>query len=144
MKLFWLLFALMSLYLVLFIIRLSRMVEFGWISDFIWGRPQEAGFLRHLNPKYHWETLPCPGRRYRDYPAPSAHSLPGRTWRPQAGFRRWLSDVVRKLVGHGMVPWYVMKSDWCLTHNNPATGAKQKCMHYINYFHYYHYLLEQK
>jgi hypothetical protein len=37
-----------------------------------------------------------------------------------------------------------MKSDWCVTHNNPAKGAKQKCMHYINYFHYYHYLLEQK
>jgi hypothetical protein len=80
----WLLFALMSLFRFLFIIRLSRMVEFGWISGLIWARPQEAGSLRHPNPKYYWETLPCPGRRYRDYPAPSAHSLP---WRPQAGFR---------------------------------------------------------
>ncbi len=28
------------------------------------------------------------GRRYRDYSTPSAHSLLGRTWRLQAGFRR--------------------------------------------------------
>jgi hypothetical protein len=108
----WLLFALMSLFGLFTIICLSRMVEFGWISDFIWARPQEAGYLRHPNPKYHWKTLPCTGRRYRDYPAPSVHSLPGRIWRPQAGFRRWFSDVVRQLVGYGMVPWYVMKSDW--------------------------------
>jgi hypothetical protein len=24
---------------------------------------------------YHWTTLPCPCRRYQDYPAPSVHSL---------------------------------------------------------------------
>ncbi len=81
-----------------FIFLLSRMVEFGWISDSIWARPQEADSLRHPNPKYRWETLCCPGRRYRDYFAPSVHSLPGRTWRPQAGFRRWLYYVVCQLV----------------------------------------------
>jgi hypothetical protein len=33
--------------------------------------------------------------------------------------------------------------NWYDTHNNPAKGAKQKSMHYINYFHNYHYLLEK-
>ncbi len=99
------LFALFWLVVISFIVLLSRMVEFGWISDSIWAWPQGADSLlrlRNPNPKHHWETLCCPGKLYRDYSALSAHSLPGRTWRPQAGFRRWLYYVVCPCVGDGM------------------------------------------
>jgi hypothetical protein len=44
----------------------------------------------------------CHFRRYLDYSTLSVHSLPGHTWRQQAGFRRLLSDVVCPLVGNLM------------------------------------------
>jgi hypothetical protein len=142
----WQLFALFILIVISFLILLSRMVEFGWISDSIWARPQEANSLRHPNPKYHGKTLCCPGRRYWDYSSLSEHSLPWGTWRLQAGFRRWLYYVVCQLVGYGMVLchlWYVMKSDWCAAQSNLAKGAKQKITHYFTYVHYSHYLLKK-
>ncbi len=101
-------------------------VQDGWVRlDIRWARPQEADSQRHPNPKYNWKTSCCPGRRYRDYSAPSAHSLPGRTWRPQAGFRRWLYYVVCQHVGDGMVTRFVIKSDGCGTYSNGVKGAIQ-------------------
>ena len=41
-------------------------------------------------------TIPIPAQR--------AQSLFGRSRRPEAGRRRWMPDVVRQLVGIGMVP----------------------------------------
>jgi hypothetical protein len=38
------------------------------------------------------------------YPAQLAQRLFGRSRRPEAGRRRWMPDVVRQLVGIGMVP----------------------------------------
>jgi hypothetical protein len=35
-----------------------------------------------------------------------------RSWRPQAGCWRWMQDVVRQLVGNGVVPWHVMNGRW--------------------------------
>jgi hypothetical protein len=56
--------------------------------------------------KYTGQTSSCTCRRHWHYhdSAPHAQRIFERSRRPQAGRRRWMPDVVRQLVGIGMVP----------------------------------------
>ena len=51
----------------------------------------------------------CGSRRWhRNYPVPPAQHISWRSRRPTTGCWRWMQDVVRQLVGFGMVPGHVM------------------------------------
>ncbi len=69
----------------------------------------ETGSARHTNSEYPWKTACSTSRRYGDNSIPPAQPLSLGAMRQQAGFWRWMPDVVCQLVGIGMVPWYVMK-----------------------------------
>jgi len=88
----------------------SRMVGICWLSDRFRARPQETNPLCPANRKYPWQAACDPGRRHWNYSFPVAKAL----WRlrrfhwPSKEPWNRLPDVVRQLVGTGMVPWYLL------------------------------------
>ncbi len=111
-------------------------LDLGFYMSSTWSR-----FSTSSQSKISLGNFVLSGRRYRDYLAPSEHSLPGRTWRQQAGFRRWLYYVVCQLVCDGMVTRFVIKSDGCGAHSNGVKGATQKFLHYFHFFDSFSYLI---
>ena len=85
-----------------------RMVGVCWISCGIRAWLQETYPVRCSHSEYPGQTSLGACRWHRYYPAQHAQRLFGRSWRPEAGRRRWMPDVVRQLVGIGMVPWPVI------------------------------------
>ena len=85
-----------------------RMVGFRWISSGIRAWLQETCPVRHSHSKHPGQTSCGTCWRHWNYSPPHAQRLCERSWRPQAGCKRWMPDVVRQLVGTGMVPWHVI------------------------------------
>ena len=85
-----------------------RMVGVCWISSGIRAWLQETCLVRHSYSEYSGQTSCGTCRWHWNCSAPHAKHLSGRSRRPQAGRRRWMPDVVRQLVGIGMVPWHVI------------------------------------
>ena len=85
-----------------------RMVGIGWLSYRVRAWLQETRSLCHPHSKYSRKTSCSPRRRHRDHSVPPAQRVWWCTRRPQAGLRRRLQNVVRQLVGFGMVQVYVI------------------------------------
>ena len=85
-----------------------RMVGVCWISCGIRAWLQETYPVCRPHSEYTGQTFlgACRGHWY--YSAPLAQHLCGRSRGSQTRCRRWMPDVVRQLVGIGMVPWPVM------------------------------------
>ena len=93
-----------SLLLVLF----HWMVGICWLSGGIQAWLQETYPVRHSHSEYPRQAS-CGSRRWhRHYPVPPAQHISWRSRRPPTGCWRWMQDVVRQLVGFGMVPGHVM------------------------------------
>ena len=93
-----------SLLLVLF----HRMVGICWLSGGIRAWLQETYPVRHSHSEYPRQAS-CGSRRWHlHYPVPPAQHISWRSRRPATGCWRWMQDVVRQLVGFGMVPGHVM------------------------------------
>ena len=85
-----------------------RMVGVCWIACGIRAWLQKTYPVRRSHSEYPGQTSLGACRWHRYYPAQNAQRLFGRSRRPEAGRRRWMPDVVRQLVGIGMVPWHVI------------------------------------
>jgi hypothetical protein len=85
-----------------------RMVEICWISGGILAWLQETYPVRRSHSEYPGQTSFGTCWWHWNYSAPNAQRLSWRALRPQAGRRRWVPDVVRQLVGIGMVLWHVI------------------------------------
>ena len=85
-----------------------RLVGVCWISCGIRAWLQETYPVCRSHSEYPGKTFIGTCRGHRDYSAPHAQYLSWRSRRPQAGRRRWMPNVVRQLVGIGMVPWHVI------------------------------------
>ena len=89
----------------------GRMVGISWFQSGIRAWLQETYPVCHSHTEYPGKTS-CSTRRWQwNYSAPLAQRLSGRSRWPQAGFGRWMPDVVRQLVGVRMVPGYVMNGE---------------------------------
>ncbi len=88
-----------------------RMVGVCWIACGIRAWLQKTYPVRRSHSEYPGQTYLFACRWHWYYPAQHVQRLSGRSWRPEAGRRRWMLDVVqvRQLVGVGMVPWPVIK-----------------------------------
>ena len=84
------------------------MVGVCWISGGVRAWLQETYPVCRSHSEYPGQTSRGACRWHWDYSAPHAQHLSGRSRRPQAGCRRWMPDVVRQLVGIGMVQWPVI------------------------------------
>ena len=85
-----------------------RMSGVCWIACGIRAWLQETYPVRRSHSEYPGQTSLGACRWHRHYPAQHAQRLFGRSRRSQAGRRRWMPDVVRQLMGIGMVPWPVI------------------------------------
>ena len=85
-----------------------RMVGVCWISSGIRAWLQETCLVRHSHSEYSGQTSCGTCRWHWNCSAPHVKHFFGRSRRPQAGRRRWMPNVVRQLVGIGMVPWHVI------------------------------------
>ena len=85
------------------------MVGVCWIACGIRAWLKQSDPVRRSHLEYPGQTSLGACRWHRYYPAQHAQRLFGRSRRPEAGRRRWMPDVVRQLVGIGMVPWPVIK-----------------------------------
>ena len=85
-----------------------RMVGVCWIACGIRAWLQKTYPVHRSHSEYPGQTSLGACRWHRYYPAQQAQRLFGRSRRSQAGRRRWMPDVVRQLMGIGMVPWPVI------------------------------------
>ena len=85
-----------------------RMVGVCWIPGAIRAWLQETYPVCRSHSEYPGQTSSRTCRGHWHYSAPHAQHLFGRSRRPQAGRGRWMQDVVRQLVGIGMVTWHVI------------------------------------
>ena len=119
------------------------MVGVNWFPNCIWAWSQKASSLCHSDRKYPGKASGCASWWHRDNSASSAQSFPRCTWRPQAGFWRWMQDVVRQFVGFVVVPWFVMKergtSKHILDHFCCLLISFLQSNNYVYYAYYTHY-----
>ncbi len=86
-----------------------RMVGVCWIACGIGAWLQKTYPVRPSHSEYPGQTSFGACRWHRYYPTQHAQRLFGCSRRPEAGRSRWMPDVIRHLVGIGMVPWPVLK-----------------------------------
>jgi hypothetical protein len=114
-----------------------RLVGICRISGSIRTWLQKAYTVRRSHSEYPGQTSFGTSRWHWNYSAPNAQRLSGRSRRPQAGRRRWVPDVIRQLVGIGMVPWHVINLTGFQRamlqgesfHVNTTHGRKVPCEH---------------
>jgi hypothetical protein len=94
-----------------FLFCFRRMIEFDWIPDFIRAWPQKTRTVCHPSWAYPGKTSSCACSGLR-HSTPPVQPVSRRTWRPQAGCWRWMQDVVRQLVGNGVVPLLTPVTWW--------------------------------
>ena len=84
------------------------MVGICWLSGGLWAWLQETYPVRHSHSEYPRQTS-CSSRwRHRHHTVQPAQHILWRSRRPPDGCWRWMQDVVRQLVGFGMVAGHVM------------------------------------
>ena len=117
------LWRLLKLFRLLTLLHLFRFVGINWFASCIRAQPQKSDHdsVRNTDSEFPGKTAGCTGWWQGDNSTPPAPPLSGRTWRPQAGFWRWMPYVVCQFVGIGMVSWYVMKL------GGPSASARLSC-----------------
>ena len=84
------------------------MVGIYRLSGGLWAWLQETYPVRHSHSEYPRQTS-CGSRWWhRHHPVPPAQHIFWRSRRPPDGCWRWMQDVVRQLVGFGLVAGHVM------------------------------------
>ena len=93
---------------LLFYVLLYRMVGICRLSGSLWAWLQETCPVRHSHSEHPRQTS-CSSRwRHRQNTVPPAQHILWRSLRPPDGCWRWMQDVVRQLVGFGLVAGHVM------------------------------------
>ncbi len=93
---------------------IHRMVGICWLSGGLWAWLQETYPVRHSHSEYPRQAS-CGSRGWHwHHPIPPAQHIFWSSWRQPTGCWRWMQDVVRQLVGFGMVAGHVMNLEGSL------------------------------